>query len=124
MTTVRERLRGASAGLGTAMYTGALVFVAGRLLAKGELAHPLGLALLGALYALAVLGLMRVFGARRWGLAVAGVLCGPTPVALLAGTDSSGEDRGGMLFVGALFGLVVGLMEWNRQSRLARGDAA
>lgn len=122
MSAWREKLRRATRGLGTAMYTGALAFVSGRLLADDG-PHPLALALLGALYAAAVLGLVRVSGARRWGLAVAGLVAGPVPVALLASADTPADQRGGLLFVGALLGLLVGLLEWNREVRALRADA-
>lgn len=122
MSGWREKLRRATRGLGTAMCTGALAFVSGRLLAA-DAPHPLALAVLGALYAAAVLGLVRVLGARRWGLAVAGVIAGPVPVALLANPETPAEQRGGLLFVGALLGLCVGLLEWNREARVARAEA-
>ncbi|MCC6407747.1 MAG: hypothetical protein IT453_11310 [Planctomycetes bacterium] len=124
MSRLRDRLRRATAGVGTATYTGALAFLAGRLLAKDELPNPVAMMLIGALYALAVLGLVRIFGAKRWGLALAGCLCGPAPVALLAQSDSGGEDRAGMLLAGAFLGLVIGLMEWNRQSRAALPESS
>ena len=84
------------------------------------------LALGGALYGLAVLGLMRVFGARRWGLAIAGLLAGPVPAAVLfVSAQTSKEERGGVVFLGCVLGLLLGLLEWNRSARAGeeRGDA-
>ncbi|MBI5432974.1 MAG: hypothetical protein HZA52_09110 [Planctomycetes bacterium] len=123
MSRMRERLRRATAGVGTASYTGALAFLAGRLLSKDELPNAVAMVLLGALYALAVLGLVRIFGAKRWGLALAGCLCGPAPVALLAQADSGGGGRAGMLLASAFLGLLIGLMEWNRQARAATPES-
>lgn len=110
------------AGWGTALYAGALfAVVAGRVAdPQGGLGAILVLAMAGALYGLGVLGLMRVFGARRWGLIVAGALCGPVPAVLLFISPQTPEgDRGGVWFFGVVVGLVLGLLEWNRTAREA-----
>lgn len=113
------RMRRWFAGWGTAMYTGALfLIVVGRVSDPSAGAKALlALALLGALYGLGVLGLMRVFGVQRWGLAVAGLLAGPVPAVVFLTAQTPAEDRGGLLVLGALLGLFLGLLEWNRTTR-------
>jgi hypothetical protein len=80
-------------------------------------------ALVGAVYALCVHGLMGLFGVRRWGWAVAGFLAGPVPLAILSTPkpEEAGE-RAGILLLAALFGLLIGLVRWAREAR--RSDRA
>lgn len=76
----------------------------------------------GGLYALAVHGLMSLFGVRRWGWLVAGALAGPLPFALLwAHGRVTQDERGGGIVVGVLLGLLLGLVRWARESRRAEG---
>lgn len=100
------------------VWTGALVaLVVGRI----ERPHPVpGLLLLGGLYALAVHGLMQLFGLRRWGWVVAGLVSGPVPFALLwSQQGGSAEERGGGVVAGLLLGVLLGLVRWARESRRA-----
>ena len=109
------RLRRSLGGFGTAMLAGGLfaVFV-GRMGPETGRAHVPLLLVFGAVYGLAVLGLMRLFGTRKGGHAVAGLLAGPLPAALLLGAAEGQEERGGLLLAGALLGLLIGLLEWVR----------
>jgi len=84
--------------------------------------HVPQLLLFGAVYGLAVLGLVRLFGLRNWGLAVAGLVAGPVPTALLLQGGTPAEERGGMLFASSLLGLIVGLLEWARRAHAARAN--
>ncbi len=84
--------------------------------------HVVGLFFAGALYALSVTGLMRLFPVHRWGYCVVGFLSGPVPIAILStgqgeGRPSHEEMLGGWLLF-ALAGLLLGLLEWARQARL------
>lgn len=81
--------------------------------------HPiLAVALLGAVYALAVHGLMSLFGVRRWGWVVAGILCGPLPAALLASASpDKADERGGAILVALILGILLGLVRWAREAR-------
>lgn len=114
-----SRLRRWTVGWGTAMLTGAFAFVVGGRLGSAPLP---GLAVGGALYGLAVLGLIRLFPVRGWGLPVAGLLCGPVPISLLAGRGGEPGERFGVALIFAGLGLLLGLLEWARQSR-AESDA-
>ncbi len=117
------RIRSWFAGFGTAIWTGGFTALWMRLLEKSDQApNPIGVFVLGALYGLAVLGLVRLVGAKTWGLPIAGVIAGPAPVALLAAASAPQSDRGAMLVIGALLGLFIGLLDWNRASRRA-GEA-
>jgi len=85
--------------------------------------------LLGGLYGVFVVLLIRLFRVAPWGYPVAGIVCGPVPAVLLTAgnaelaSNSSAGDRGGMWFVLLLFGLVLGLLEWARASRRARASS-
>lgn len=76
----------------------------------------------GAVYGLAVLGLLRLFAVARWAFPVAGILVGPIPAALItsAGRGMNTEDRAGFWLLTTILGLLVGLLEW---ARLSRRDA-
>lgn len=113
------RLRAWTAGWGTACLTGAISFlVVGRISSQ----PVVPMLLVGALYGLGVLGILRLFPVHRWGLAVAGILAGPVPAALLMGGGGTNDDRGGAILATVVLGLLVGLLEWARQAR-ALSDA-
>ncbi len=81
------------------------------------------LLLFGAIYGVGVLLLLRLFAVRSWGLAVAGMLCGPFPLAVLTSPSATNAEQwGGGVAAGILLGLLVGLLEWARQSK-AEADA-
>lgn len=113
-----ERLRRWCGGLWTAMLTGAFfLLVIGRLDAADP--KPVGSFLVfGALYGVAVLGLIRLLGARSWGHVVAGLLSGPVPAAVLSEASADAGERGGMALATALLGVMIGLMEWQRRARI------
>ena len=97
------RLQRRFPGWGTAMFAGALfvVFVVRTNPGTSRAVIPV-LALIGGFYGLAVLGLLNLFGTRRWGYVVAGLLTGPLPAAILIGPKMSGDDRSGVLFAGLI----------------------
>lgn len=119
--TWKQLLRRRLEGTGTALLAGAMFFVVvGRLEPN---THVPGLALFGGVYGLTVLGLLRLFGARRWACLFAGLLCGPVPLAVLSKPSVEPAEYGGMLVATAALGALVGLFEWSRQSRSSRDDA-
>jgi hypothetical protein len=85
--------------------------------------NRLVLLVLGGLYGVSVLGLLRAFRVAPFGLPWAGLLAGPVPVALLMTEEWSQDDRGGALFLAALLGVLIGVLEWARIRRAARGEA-
>lgn len=90
---------------------------------EGGLGGGLAGALIGALYALAVLGLIRCFRIVPGLYWAAGLVCGPVPLVLVS-QDVSKEDVGGLLLLAALFGALVGLIEWAHARHSAgRGGA-
>ena len=119
-----RRLRRIAADALPAMLAGAFGALGQRISEEGG--NRLGLMLAGAFYGLAVVGLVRLFRVGSFGYLVAGFFCGPVPAALLvqepiAGTD---EERGGFWFALALFGLLVGALEWARARAAGRGAPA
>jgi hypothetical protein len=102
------------------VWTGA---VFGLLIGRLEQPNPILVVMaFGGLYALAVHGLMGLFGVRRWGWLVAGVLAGPFPFALLfAHGRVTQDERGGGIAMGMLLGLLLGLVRWAREARRAEG---
>lgn len=118
----KQRWRRLFAGAGTALLTGALFFVVLGRIEKAE--GVIELALFGALYALTVLGLMRLLGARGWACLFAGVLCGPVPIAVLWNPAVDSADRGAVLVATVVLGAFIGLFEWARQRHGARDDAS
>lgn len=108
-----RRLRRIAVDALPSMLAGAFYMLAlGRILDEGG--ERLGLLLWGALYGLAVVGLVRLFRVAPFGYVVAGFLCGPVPAALLIQEPIAAEERGGYWFVLALLGLFVGALEWAR----------
>lgn len=116
--SARRRVLAVLGGLGPSLLGGAFFFGAlGP--ATDRAAGPLGSMVLGALMGAAVVGLIRLFRVAPWGYPVAGVLCGPIPlVLLLAGKAKEGELFGVWL-LGAVFGLLIGLLEAARVRRSA-----
>jgi len=82
-----------------------------------ENANRFGLLLVGSLYGIAVVGLVRLFRVAPWCYPIVGLVCGPVPFALLAHPGMEEELRGGMLPLTAIFGLIVGFVEWGRTRR-------
>jgi len=72
---------------------------------------------------MAVLGLLRCFRVIPGMFPVVGILCGPVPFIFLAGSMTK-EERGGPLLLAAVFGCLVGCVEWghSRRSLPGRGD--
>jgi hypothetical protein len=88
-------------------------------------AKALGGLVVGALWGAAVVGLIRLFRVAPWGYAVAGLLCGPIPLLVLTlGDEPSGEDRFALWLIGAVFGLLIGLLEQARVRRAQSGTGA
>lgn len=100
------------------VWTGA---VFGLLIGRLEAPNPiLSVMAFGGVYALAIHGLMGIFGVQRWGWLVAGALSGPLPFALLwAHGEVTPDERGGGIAVGVVFGMVLGLVRWAREARRA-----
>ena len=104
-------------GWGTAMLAGAFVlFAFGRADEPKNAGHALGLLAFGALYGLAVLGVLRLFRTRRFGLIAAGLIAGPVPLAVLQDASTSKDQRLGAVVFACLFGLALGVLEWARTS--------
>ncbi|HED67053.1 MAG TPA: hypothetical protein ENJ09_16035 [Planctomycetes bacterium] len=78
--------------------------------------------ILGWFYGIAVLGLIRLFRVRPWAYGVIGLLAGPVPAAVLFGKDVEGGEWAGVWLMGAVFGLLVGLIECARVQRRATGE--
>lgn len=78
------------------------------------------LLLIGWLYGVAILGLIRLFRVARWAYPIVGMLCGPIPSAVLFARHMGDEEWGGTAVVMALGGLVIGLLEAARESYLER----
>jgi hypothetical protein len=75
----------------------------------------LGGLVVGGIAGVAVVGMIRLFRIAPWGYWVAGLVCGPVP--LLVVFQPAGEDRFGVWLFGAIFGLLIGLLEWARVRR-------
>jgi hypothetical protein len=93
-------------------------------LSFGIVDHPglgrgLAFALCGSLHGIAVHGLLRLFPVRRWALPLAGLLCGPVPLAAVLALGRQAEERGGVLVLAALIGLWIGLLEAARRTASA-----
>jgi hypothetical protein len=99
--------------------TGAFVALCFRLGEPGE-PNRMALLLLGWLYGVAVLGLIRLFRVRTGLYPVIGLICGPVPLALIANGGMDPSGLGGGAAVAALGGVLVGAVEWGR---LRRRDA-
>ena len=98
--------------------TGAfVVFAVGRV---GEPAdtNRVGLLLLGWFYGVGILGLIRLFRVAPWCYPWVGFVAGPVPLALFVHEGVDAKERGFLLVLTALFGFLVGLIEWGRVRRL------
>ncbi len=117
-----KALRRTLAGALPALLAGAFLGVTGaRLLDDGaEGGGRFGALLVGALYGLAVLGLLRLFRVAPWGLVVAGAVAGPVPLALLIPKSLPEEERGGAWLALSFLGLVIGLLELARIQGMRR----
>jgi hypothetical protein len=80
--------------------------------------------LLGWLYGVAVAGLMRFFRVAPWAYPLLGLLCGPVPFALLVPGSTTRDERGALWAMTAVLGLLIGLLEWARESRRAKDEPA
>ena len=66
---------------------------------------------IGWLYGVVVGGTLRLFRVPPGAYPLAGVLAGPLPIALLTPVGA-GADARGLVWLGAIAGLVIGLVEW------------
>ncbi len=77
-----------------------------------------GLLILGGISGMVIVGLIRLFKIAPWGYPIAGFLVGPLPFLVLLGRKlPTEEDRGSVWVVAALFGVLIGLLEWARVHR-------
>ncbi len=106
-----------SGGWSTAVLAGAFFFLATGRIADPTQTQRLALLVMGALYGLAVLGLLRLFRVRGFGLVVAGMLAGPVPLALLMPVPENPADIG-ILWLAAVLGALIGALEWMRLPKL------
>jgi len=73
--------------------------------------------LFGAFFGVVMLTAIRLFKTARWGYPIAGILAGSVPIIVV---PAEPKDIGGLWVVSAFLGLVIGLLEWESTSRLAR----
>jgi len=66
---------------------------------------------IGWLYGVVVGGGLRIFRVPPGAYPLAGLLAGPLPIALLMPAGASADARG-LVWLGALAGIVIGLVEW------------
>ncbi len=123
MTGCLSKFWRALGGMTPAMLAGGFGTLAIRI-AEPE-ASRIGLLLVGLAYGAAVLGLIRLFRVAPWAYFLAGIVCGPAPLALLMTqcADASAEDRQGFWFLTMLLGVVIGLLETARVHRVRKSDA-
>ncbi len=95
----------------------------GRVTEPGQ-ANRLALLLLGGLYGVGVVGLIRLFRVAPWAYPLAGLFCGPVPLALVLNRNMGGDERGGLWILSALLGLLIGALEWARVRREEGNSAA
>jgi hypothetical protein len=121
---VWNRLRRAVSGAWTSALAGGLFLLPlARLSRAGEaplLGQLLVTFLVGALYGLVILGVIRLFRTSSWGHLVAGPLAGLLPVAVVAPAKVAKEDLGGLFLLSAILGLLIAVLEWARLSAEAR----
>jgi len=97
-----------------AMLAGAFFVLALARLASDD-GTRLGSLIFGALYGLAVVGLIRLFRIAPWGLWFAGIFAGPVPAALLVPRGADTSETGGLWVACAVFGLLIGGLEHARR---------
>ena len=103
-----------SGGWSTAALAGAFFFLATGRVADPTQTQRLALLAMGALYGLAVLGLLRLFRVRAFGLVVAGLLAGPVPLAVLTPVPENPQDLGVLWLAAAVLGALIGTLDWMR----------
>ena len=111
-----KRLRSFLTGASPAMMVGAFFALGVFRLGAEQAPRSAGL-LVGALYGLAVLGVLRLFRVAPWGLWFVGLVAGPVPAALLAPRGDVSGDRAGVWAITALLGLLIGGIEHARLKR-------
>ena len=116
MAGIRRRI----AAIAPASLAGLSLALATALASGARPGQCLGAMLLGVFSGLVVLGLIRLFPVARWAYPIAGMLVGPLLPLALTGRQAGGDERGAVWLLGALFGVVVGLLEWARQVRVER----
>jgi hypothetical protein len=109
-----KRLRVYLAGASPAMLVGAFFALALSRLGDAQ-GTRIGLLLFGALYGLAVVGLIRLFRVAPWGAWLAGLVCGPVPAALLVRRSMESGERQGLILFTAVLGLLIGGIEHARR---------
>jgi len=82
----------------------------------------LGLLLLGGLFGVAMVALIRLFRIAPWGYPWAGLVSGLVPPGLFFGSGGTGDERGGFLLISAVLGVLIGLLEWARVRAPRRAD--
>lgn len=121
---MKTLLRRWTRGWGTAMLAGGFFLCSATAMHEERfgLGQMLGGFVTGAAFALAVLALMRLFHPIGWAHLVAGLLVGPVPFLLVVGPFTPLPDRGGLLVLGSILGLILGALEWNRARRTGAGS--
>ena len=71
----------------------------------------------GALFGIVILTVIRFFKTARWGYPIAGLFAGSVPLLVI---PLKGKDLAGLWLVSAFLGVLIGLLEWENTSRLAR----
>ncbi|MEM7310581.1 MAG: hypothetical protein AAF682_28150 [Planctomycetota bacterium] len=84
----------------------------------------LGALLIGGLYGLAVVGLIRLFRVAPWAYVLVGFLAGPVPLVLLlpGNHESNGDELGVLWMVTSLLGAIIGALECARIQRLRQDE--
>jgi len=108
-------------GVHHAGLAGAFVFLA--MLATDPSAKLATSFLLGGVYGIGVLALIRLFRVSPCAYPVAGLIAGPVPAALFLARSLEGEEWGGIWLLLALLGALIGTLEWARM-RLDRASGA
>ncbi len=106
--------------LGTLMpagLAGAFLFLAAVRVNEPAQSNRFGLLLVGWLYGIGVLGLIRLFHVAPWCYPWVGLVAGPVPLALFLNSGASSDERAGLWLGTALVGFLVGLIEWGRVRR-------
>lgn len=73
----------------------------------------------GWLYGVVVGGALRLFRVPPGAYPLTGLLAGPLPIALLTPVHADAEARG-LVWLGAVAGLVIGCVEWGASRHAAR----